>query len=76
MKKCVLMLITFAFILASGAAVAEESSGMRGREARHDGARRHDGLWHDPTRRHDGWWRHDGARSRHACHLRPNGQRR
>jgi hypothetical protein len=32
MKKCVLMLITFAFILASGAAVAEESSGMRGRE--------------------------------------------
>jgi EF hand len=32
MKKHVLMLTTFAFILACGAAVAEESPGMRGQE--------------------------------------------
>ena len=32
MKKHVLMLTTFAFILACGAAVAEESPGMRGHE--------------------------------------------
>jgi hypothetical protein len=32
MKKHVLMLTTFAFILACGAAVAEESPGMRGNE--------------------------------------------
>jgi GAF domain-containing protein len=43
------------------------------RGSRHDGARRHDGLWHDGTRRYDGWWRHDGARSRHAVHLRSDG---
>src|ERR1700730_5184425 len=32
MKKHVLMLATFAFILACGAAIAEESPGMRGPE--------------------------------------------
>ena len=34
MKKQVLMLTTFGFILACGAAVAEESPGMRGPEGR------------------------------------------
>ena len=69
MKKHAPMLTTFAFILACGAAVAEESPGMRGHEGQaligQGGMMGRGGMM--------GWWRHDGARSRYALHLRSDG---
>ena len=55
-KRVLLTLTTFAFMLACGAAFAEESPGIRSHDGHsvrgHVG---HDGLWDDGARRHDGW---------------------
>ena len=49
-KRVLLALTTVAFMLACGAAFAEESPDIR----KHEGTRRHDGLWDDGARRHMG----------------------
>ena len=56
------MLATFAFMLACGAAFAEESPGIRS-HVWSSGARKHDGLWDDGPGRYYGWQRHDAARA-------------